>query len=110
MQPAIRAKYALIILSVLIGAALSPGPSFARTTPDQKAQQTLEHALQALGGLDRLRKLDSLYFKGAGSEFRSADLQGPDPSTPTKTFHEETIATFPSQEKILYEQRTGRHE
>lgn len=77
---------------------------------DQRAQQTLDNALQALGGADRLRAVSSLFFKGKGSEFRSADLQGPDPSTPTKTFHEETTAAFPAQEKILYEQRTGRHD
>jgi glyoxylase-like metal-dependent hydrolase (beta-lactamase superfamily II) len=88
--------------------------TFAQTSnaspQDQRAQQTLEKALQALGGIERLRTLSSLFFKGKGSEFRSADLQGPDPSTLTKTFHEETTAAFPSQERILYEQRTGRHD
>ena len=77
---------------------------------DERARQTLEQALQALGGIERLRALNSLFFKGKGSEFRSTDLQGPDPSTTIKTFHEETLAAFPSQEKILYEQRTGRHD
>ena len=77
---------------------------------DQRAQQTLENALQALGGLERLRSLNSILFKGKGSESRSADLQGPDPSTPISASHEETTAAFPSQQKILYEHRTGRHD
>ena len=85
-------------------------PEDKHAAQDQQAQQTLDSALQALGGLERLRGLNSLYFKGRGSEFRSADLQGPDPSTPIKAFHEETTAAFPSQEKILYEHRTGRHD
>ena len=77
---------------------------------NEPAQQTLAHALHALGGIERLRSLKSLYFKGKGSEFRSADLQGPDPSTPTRTFHEETTAVIPAEQKVLYELRTGRHD
>ena len=110
MQSTTGQRIASIVLLVLTGALVLAGPGSAIATPDQKAQQTFEHALQALGGIERLRKLDSLYFKGAGSEFRSADLQGPDPSTPVKTFHEETTAAFPSHERVLYEQRTGRHD
>src|SRR5687767_4407542 len=94
----------LLLLAVSVGS-----PS---TTPAQneKAQQTLAEALSALGGIERLRSLNSLYFKGKGSEFRSADLQGPDPFTPTRTLHEETTAVVPAEQKILYEQRTGRHD
>lgn len=98
-------KFGLILLLIWTSAALA-----TTSAQDEKARQTLEQALQALGGLERLRALNSLFFKGKGSEFRSTDLQGPDPSTPVKTFHEETTAAFPSQEKILYEQRTGRHD
>lgn len=96
----------LLALIATVGVTFSASAS----TQDQQAQQTLEKALQALGGIERLRNLNSLFFKGKGSEFRSVDLQGPDPSTRTKTFHEETTAAFPSQERILYEQRTGRHD
>ena len=99
----------LVFLLALI-ATVSVTFSASASTQDQQAQQTLEKALQALGGIERLRNLNSLFFKGKGSEFRSVDLQGPDPSTATKTFHEETTAAFPSQERILYEQRTGRHD
>lgn len=98
-----------LVFLILI-ATVTIGNSSSASGQDQKAQQALEKALQALGGVERLRNLNSLYFKGKGSEFRSADLQGPDPSTPTKTFHEETTAAFPSQERISYEQRTGRHD
>ena len=97
-------------LLLLIATATSAHNPDASAAQDQQAQQTLESALQALGGLERLRSLNSLFFKGKGSEFRSADLQGPDPSTPIRAFHEETTAAFPSQEKILYEHRTGRHD
>lgn len=100
-------KFGLIVGFIISSAVFS---SALVSPQDQKALQTLEQALQALGGIDRLRNLDSVFFKGSGSEFRSADLQGPDPSTPVKTSHEETTAAFPSQQKILYEQRTGRHD
>lgn len=75
-----------------------------------RRRAVLERALQALGGLERLKQIDSIYLKGKGSEFRSADLQGPDPDTPTRAFHEETIAVLPLQNKLLYEHRTGRHD
>lgn len=78
--------------------------------PNKEARETLYRALDALGGYDRLRALNSLYFKGKGSEFRSADLQGPDPFTPTRTSHEETTVAFPREGRILYEHRTGRHD
>jgi len=100
----------LVFLLALIATIIVTFSASASTHQDQQTEQTLEKALQALGGIERLRSLNSLFFKGKGSEFRSVDLQGPDPSTPTKTFHEETTAAFPSQERILYEQRTGRHD
>lgn len=95
-------KSGLILLLIL--------STVAASYQNEKAQQTLDNSLNALGGVERLRSLKSLYFKGKGSEFRSADLQGPDPSTPTKTFHEETTVVVPSEQKILYELRTGRHD
>ena len=98
-------KFCLILLLIWTSTVAAKA-----STPDERARQTLEQALQTHGGLERHRALNSLFFKGKGSEFRSTDLQGPDTSTPIKTFHEETIAAFPSQEKILYEQRTGRHD
>ena len=98
------------VLLTFLATTLTVEQQPPRTPQNQQAQQTLDSALQALGGLERLRNLNSLFFKGKGSESRSADLQGPDPSTPVKAFHEETTAAFPSQEKILYEHRTGRHD
>ena len=98
----------IVILLLLLTLTSTHDP--IASAQDQQARQTLEQALQALGGTDRLRGLNSLFFKGTGSEFRSTDLQGPDPSTPVKAFHQETTAAFPSQEKILYEQRTARHD
>jgi glyoxylase-like metal-dependent hydrolase (beta-lactamase superfamily II) len=92
----------VLLLLLLISATSEP--------QNDKAQRTLEQALNALGGVERLRALKSLYIKGNGSEFRSAELQGPDPSTPTRTSHEETLAVIPAEQKVLYEQRTGRHD
>ncbi|MCM3901693.1 MAG: hypothetical protein ND866_08305 [Pyrinomonadaceae bacterium] len=43
---------------------------------NEEALAVLEKALQALGGLERLKRLN-----GKGSEFRTADLQGPDSTT-----------------------------
>jgi hypothetical protein len=100
----LRLGGALLLFAVAV-------PLFAQQNPQTvDAARVLDQSLQALGGLERLRALNSLYFKGKGSEFRSVDLQGPDPSTLVKTSHEELIAAFPLQKKILYEQRTGRHD
>ena len=89
--------------------------SFARSASstqqnNESAQVVLERALQALGGLERLKQIESIYLKGKGSEFRSADVQGPDPDTPIRAFHEETVAVLPLQSKLVYEHRTGRHD
>ena len=104
LSPRRRVAIILVVFAFTI-------PLFAQASSQtDEASRALDQSLKALGGVERLRTVNSLYFKGKGSEFRSADLQGPDPSTPVKTFHEETIAAFPLQEKILYEQRTGRHD
>jgi glyoxylase-like metal-dependent hydrolase (beta-lactamase superfamily II) len=103
-----RAWILLLFLSIV--AAPFGLTSATSDQHNETAQQVLEQALDALGGIERLRSLNSLYFRGKGSEFRSTDLQGPDPSTLTRTSHEETTAVVPSQQKILYEQRTGRHD
>ncbi len=103
-------SFGLVFLSLLLITVTSPLTSATSEPQNDKAQQTLEQALNALGGVERLRGLKSLYFKGKGSEFRSAELQGPDPSTPTRTSHEETFAVIPAEQKVLYEQRTGRHD
>lgn len=103
-------KLILILTLLLGGSVASIEPASTASDDNEKARQTLARAVQALGGVERLRALNSLYFKGKGSEFRSVDLQGPDPFTPTKTSHEETIAAFPSEGRILYEQRTARHD
>ena len=98
----------LVFVSTFV---VSPGSASATLDHENdQARQTLDRALSALGGGERLRRLNSLYFKGKGSEFRSADLQGPDPSTPIRTFHEETTAVIPASQRVLYEQRTGRHD
>ena len=110
MQPNLTVSLSFFLLLLITTVTSAHNPESNHAAHDQQAQQTLENALQALGGLERLRSLNSLFFKGKGSEFRSADLQGPDPSTPIRAFHEETTAAFPSQKKILYEHRTGRHD
>jgi len=103
----------LVFFTLCISLVLTssePSLTLAQADGNEKARQALEQALQALGGLERLRALNSLFFKGKGSEFRSTAVQGPDPATPTRAFHEETIAALPSQDKVLYEHRTGRHD
>ena len=111
--------FVLSINSAIASRVSEKGKSFPRslfrTFPsddikNKEARVILEQALGVLGGLERLTAIKSIVFKGEGDEFRSADLQGPNPNTSVRTFHEETVAVQPSQNKVLYEQRTGRHD
>lgn len=90
-------------------ASYEPHPSGASQT-DGRAQQVLDRAIETLGGLERLKSINSLLLRGKGSEYRAVDLQGSTPESPAVTFHEETFAAIFPQDKILYEQRTGRHD
>lgn len=105
-------RLAVICVLVCVASFAPTATSTQQSTGanDKSGQVVLERALQALGGLDRLKQIDSIYLKGKGSEFRSADLQGPDPDTPTRASHEETVAVLPSQNRLLYEHRTARHD
>lgn len=107
----LRLSAAVVCLVVCV-VSFAPGASSTQSNEakNESAQIVLEKALQALGGLERLKQIDSIYLKGKGSEFRSADVQGPDPDAPTRAFHEETVAVLPLQNKLLYEHRTGRHD
>ena len=98
----LRLSAAVVCLVVcVVSFAPSASSTQSNEAKNESGQIVLEKALQALGGLERLKQIDSIYLKGKGSEFRSADVQGPDPDAPTRAFHEETVAVLPLQNKLL---------
>lgn len=77
---------------------------------DAAARAHIDAALDALGGPGRLRALAPLVVRTRGREHRSAEAQGYHPERETDAAHEETIVAYTSEEKFLYEHRTGRHD
>jgi glyoxylase-like metal-dependent hydrolase (beta-lactamase superfamily II) len=77
---------------------------------DQRARRVLDNALRSLGGIERLRALTSILLRAKGVERRSAEVQGYQPDGATNAEHEETLVVFPSQARLSYEHRTGRHD
>lgn len=102
----------VLLLGFAAPAILAHGqssPSLPQS-PEPRSRLVLEKALNVLGIGTQLKSIDSLLLRARGSEFRSAELQGPDLQTPTRAFHEETIVVFPNLDRLLYEHRTGRHD
>lgn len=103
----VRFSFLFIVVTVLQAGVLT-GQN--RSTADERARQILTAALQALGGVERLNAITSMMMKSQGQEYRSAEVQGYKPEKQTKSDHEETLVVFPTQEKLGFEQRTGRHD
>jgi glyoxylase-like metal-dependent hydrolase (beta-lactamase superfamily II) len=77
---------------------------------DEDARRKIDAALNVLGGAERLRSLTSVVIRAEGREHRSAEAQGYDPESVTDAPHEETVVAYFSEEKLLYEHKTGRHD
>lgn len=90
--------------------AQQPSPSQPAASIDADARRSLDAALEALGGARRLKALASLVIETKGREHRSAEAQGYDPELETDAAHEELMVAVPSEEKFLYEHKTGRHD
>lgn len=101
-----------LALAAALGAALCvcPAAANARQQADEEARRKIEAALDALGGAARLRSLVSVVVRAEGREHRSAEAQGYDPESVTDAPHEETVVAYFSEEKLLYEHKTGRHD
>ena len=87
-----------------------PSASQPAARLDTDARRTLDAALDALGGAERLKALASIVITTKGREHRSAEAQGYDPERETDAAHEELIVVVPAKEKFLYEHKTGRHD
>jgi glyoxylase-like metal-dependent hydrolase (beta-lactamase superfamily II) len=88
----------------------STRPSVAdfRSSTDDRGGQALDGAIEALGGIDRLKTMTSITMRGTGQEYSSAQSQGYHPERQTSADYEETLVVHPSQEKLAFEQRTGK--
>ncbi|HEY7912928.1 MAG TPA: MBL fold metallo-hydrolase [Blastocatellia bacterium] len=81
-----------------------------RASTDDRAGQPLIRALEALGGLDRLKSITSITMKGRGQEFSSAQSQGYHPEQQAGAEYEETLVVHPSRDKLAFEHRTGKED
>lgn len=111
MRAAARALALLIALSAQAPAALvqeqsAPPPA----AEDAGARALVNAALDALGGAERLRAAGAIVVRTRGREHRSAEAQGYHPERESDAAHEETIVAYTSEERLLYEHRTGRHD
>ena len=109
-----RALRALALSAALAAPGAAAAPARQSEPPatrvDQDARRKVEAALDALGGAARLRSLVSVVIRAEGREHRSAEAQGYDPERVTDAPHEETVVAYLSEEKFLYEHKTGRHD
>ena len=96
--------------ALALGLALLACPAAGARQADGEARRKVEAALEALGGAARLRSLVSVVVRAEGREHRSAEAQGYDPERTTDAPHEETVAAYFSEERLLYEHKTGRHD
>lgn len=69
---------------------------------------TIEEALNALGGKEKLTSIPLVVVVAKGVEHRSAEMQGFSPDGETTAQHEMALVLYPSSEKLVYEHRTGR--
>jgi glyoxylase-like metal-dependent hydrolase (beta-lactamase superfamily II) len=105
---------ALLVASMMLTPVIAASDSKSRldepTDSNERANASLDLALQTLGGTARLKSLNEIYITGAGYEFRSAEVQGLHPDKETKQPHEEKMAISISEGKTSYEIRTRRHD
>jgi glyoxylase-like metal-dependent hydrolase (beta-lactamase superfamily II) len=104
VRPRLRALALCLTLSVCSAVVANAQQS------NEDARRKIDAALEALGGAARLRSLTSVIIRAEGREHRSAEAQGYDPERVTDTPHEELVVAYFSEEKLLYEHKTGRHD
>jgi glyoxylase-like metal-dependent hydrolase (beta-lactamase superfamily II) len=76
--------------------------------PDPRA--LLDRAVAALGGPERLARLDRWLVEGRGRENLTAELQGRAPVGPTYRPHQEIVAVVRSLGRVAWERKTPRND
>ncbi|HVF46017.1 MAG TPA: MBL fold metallo-hydrolase [Pyrinomonadaceae bacterium] len=92
-------------LLVLIWFAAAAAVSDAQ---DANAVRTLEAALAALGGAEKIRSFKSIYFSARGFEDSSVNAQPYRPGKEARSSHEEKLAVFLDGRRLAYELKTER--
>jgi glyoxylase-like metal-dependent hydrolase (beta-lactamase superfamily II) len=92
-----------------IACLFAMSPLGAQNAPDG-ARRIVGDAIAALGGLERLQSLRTIRIHGTGTEFRSAQVQGPSPERETPTRHEEWLTVDVANERAALEYHTARHD
>jgi glyoxylase-like metal-dependent hydrolase (beta-lactamase superfamily II) len=77
---------------------------------NDRARQIVGDVITALGGLERLQSIRSIRVHGTGTEYRSAQVQGPNPEREAPTRHEEWLTVDVANERAALEYHTARHD
>src|SRR5215813_8648096 len=93
--------------SFIVALVLCP---LGRAADDASARAILQAALDALGGAERLAKLDQWFVEGKGRENLTGELQGLSPDSPTWRTHEERIAVSRSTGSVAWERHSARND
>jgi glyoxylase-like metal-dependent hydrolase (beta-lactamase superfamily II) len=74
------------------------------------AERVIGEALAKLGGAERIAAIRSITLHGRGTEWRSAQLQGPSPDRPTATPREEWLTVDLAGQRTAIEYDAPRHD
>lgn len=101
-----------LLFLVLLSLANFPLPTYAQEPieNESRAIRLLRRSLDALGGLERLRALKTIYLAGKGVENLTANVQGLHPENETIRTHEESMAVQIQGSDVAYERRTPRND
>ena len=102
------------ILVMMLAAVTLPRPAAAQPPSDSVAARLgRSHVMRAfavLGGDSVLHRIATLDVRGVGTEWRSAEVQGPSPDRETPSPHEEWLVADVRGGRVVHEYRTGRHD
>src|SRR5262249_47962650 len=111
MRPFFRSfSLSFVLATLLLCTAVAQAPSSGPATIDPRAGAVLQAAIEALGGTERLSKLDQWFVEGKGRENLSGELQGLSPDAPTWRAHEERVAVSRASGSVAWERRSPRND
>lgn len=93
--------------------ALATSAASAQSTDSiaaARGRAQIARAYTVLGGDSVARRIVTIDVRGSGTEWRSAEVQGPSPGRETPTPHEEWIVADLREDRVSHEYRTQRHD
>jgi hypothetical protein len=99
-----------LLLALALPFALLPAQDSVAQVAAPDAREHIRRALDALGGEERIRAIQTIEIQGTGAEYRGAEVQGWSPAKPTRTDHRETLVADFAHARVSHEYKTGRHD